>query len=183
MQSGPEPAAKKKQRVVARHHPDQRDEQGPRVGRGPAINHEAAGQQREILRHRQSEATQDQHQEQPGVAEMLNVSRNQPVQDLTPVGVALRRLANLLDRHAVVGQLARGHRFADTDFAARAVRAAKAIQQALVTVVLLASAVAVQLREQLRMLLRDRISLPGIALKLVRIERQAVADQRRTCAA
>ena len=93
------------------------------------------------------------------------------------MGVALPQgLTNLLDRHPVVGQLARGHRFADTDFAARAVRAAKTIEQILVAVMLLASAVAMQLGEQFRMLLRDRIGLPRITLKLVGIERQGVAD-------
>ena len=49
------------------------------------MNHEAASQQREILRHRQAQPAQNQHQKEPGVSEMLDVIRNQPAQDLIPL--------------------------------------------------------------------------------------------------
>ena len=51
---------------------------------------------------------------------------------------------------------------------------AEAIQQTLMAFMLLASTVAVKLRQQLRMLLRDDVGLARFALEMVGIQREAV---------
>jgi hypothetical protein len=80
---------------------------------------------------------------------------------------------DLIDRSALIEHLTRRNRFADARRAAGAVIGAKTIEQALMALVLLASAIAIKLREQVGMLLRHQVGLLCFTLKEIRIESQA----------
>jgi hypothetical protein len=59
----------------------------------------------------------------------------------------VQRLTDLVNRRPVIGHLARGHGLAHADFASRAMVGAEAIEQVFVPLVLLASAVTIELGE------------------------------------
>src|SRR5215469_13598303 len=79
-QLGTETAAQKKQRVVAGHHAQQRYRQRDGKASDSAMDQESTGQQGDVLRHRQSHATQQQDREQPQVREMFDVTGDEAYQ-------------------------------------------------------------------------------------------------------
>ena len=71
-----------------------------------------------------------------------------------------------------------GDRLAHAGRAFGAMARTEAIEQALMALMLLATAVAVQLLEQVGMLLRGLVSQPGIPLELLGIQRESVGGYR-----
>ena len=153
-QPGAKAPPEKKQRVVARDHADQRDRQRHRVLDDSAMHQEAARQQRDVLRYRQAHPAQYQDHQQSSVSEMLDVGRDQTRQASIPLSVMLAQYAaDLFDRQSLVGELGGLQRFAGADRAMAAVLVAITVEQVLMADFLVASAVAMKLREQRRIFL------------------------------
>src|ERR1700682_4941493 len=88
------------------------------------------------------------------------------------MGVArTQRVADLFDWNAPIRHRLRIARLTHTDCAGAAVRIAKTVEQILVPVGLVASAVAMQLREQRGIAFGNFVSLAHVALETLRIER------------
>ncbi len=96
------------------------------------------------------------------------------------VGEAVaQRIADFFHRHALRGEFLGLERLAGADRAMRAMRIAIAVEQILMPVGAVASALAMQLREQRGIALGDLVGLLDFAHELVGIERQAQILRRR----
>ena len=80
---------------------------------------------------------------------------------------------NLVGRSAIVEELPRHHGFADTDSASGAMISTEAFEQVAVAFMLFASAIAMELGEQVGVLLRDQVGLVCVALEEAGVEREA----------
>jgi hypothetical protein len=183
-QPGAEAPSEEEKRIVPRHDSYQRNRNRHWVLRDSAMNQKAAGQQRDLLRQRQSQSTQNQDHQQTQIGEMLYVTRDEAGQALAPMSKSLpQSLANLIRRQPTVGHLACRHGLTNACVASGAMVAAEAIEQALVSLMLLASAGAMKLREQFGMLLRDQVGLARVTREQVWIERQPArhSDRIRRC--
>src|SRR5712672_3637414 len=99
--------------------------------------------------------------------------------NLSSVAVAsAQRLMNLIHRRPLTQHLTRRNRLAHADIAGGTMIGAETIQQILVALVLLAPAITIELREQVRVIARDNIGLPRVALVQLRILRETGARAR-----
>src|SRR5579864_1816856 len=139
----------------------------------------AAGEQRYVFGHGKTHTTHHQHEQQAEIGKVLDIARDQCGQRSASMHVCVsitlvQDLMNLIDGRAALSKLSRHNRLARADRTSGGVVGAIAIEQVLMPLVLLASAIAIELCEQLGMLLRNEVGL-------VNLTREAVGVERNTC--
>src|SRR5258708_13128719 len=96
--------------------------------------------------------------------------------NLSSVAVAsAQRLMNLIHRRPLTQHLRRRNRLAHADIASGTMIGAETIQQILVALVLLAPAITIELRDQVRVFARDNIGLPRVPLVQLPLLREPAA--------
>src|SRR5271170_3230875 len=106
----------------------------------------------------------------PGAANSPHRQVNYPASIILRV-IPADRVANLIDRRTLVGHPLRQQHLARADFARGGMHAPITIEQTLMTFRLVTSAIAVQLRQQRRILPRIFVCFPNRTDELVRVER------------